>query len=103
MQDFVKKFFDLPVLLLLLLLLYAFASRRAAPSAASVSALPAPSSLPATNKSCRVTAPRLNVRSSPNGEIIRVLKHDDAVTNNGWEGSWIKTDSGYVHGQYVSC
>ena len=102
MQDFVKKFFDLPVLILLLLLLYAFATRRAAPSAtASVSALPAPSSL--MGKSCRVTAPRLNVRSSPNGQIIRTLKHDDAVPNNGWEGSWIKTDSGYVHGQYVSC
>ena len=105
MQGFVKKFFDLPVLLLLLLLLYAFASRRTAPSAtASVSALPAPSSLTvAGSKSCRVTAPKLNVRSSPNGEVIRILKHNDAVTNNGWEGSWIKTDSGYVHGQYVSC
>ena len=102
MEDFVKKFFDLPVLILLLLLLYAFASRRVAPSTANVAATPVHSSL-TVGKACRVTAPRLNVRSSPDGHIIRILKHDDAVTNKGWEGSWIKTEIGYVHGQYVSC
>ena len=103
MEDFVKKFFDLPVLILLLLLLYAFASRRVAPSTANVAATPVHSSLAVAGRACRVTAPRLNVRSSPDGQIIRILKHDDAVTNKGWEGSWIKTEIGYVHGQYVSC
>jgi hypothetical protein len=104
LTNFLKKFLNLPVLVLLFLLIYLLGSRQS-PSASIGRLAASPSlSLPtSSNKSCRVIAPLLNVRSSPNGQIIGKLKQKDALISKGSLGEWVVTTTGYVYSKYLKC
>lgn len=43
----------------------------------------------------------LNVRKSPNGEILKTIKANEQVTIYGVEGDWYMIDNGYVMKQYI--
>ena len=100
--DFQKNASSLLIIILTVLFFYSLSGRKLT-SHAQMSELAAVPTSYSLGKACRVIAPLLNVRSSPNGQVVGTLKFNDSVINNGSEGSWIETNSGYVHSRYVSC
>lgn len=43
----------------------------------------------------------LNVRKTPGGEIVKILKEGDVVKILGEESDWYKIEDGYVKKKYI--
>lgn len=100
-----EKVFNLPVVIIMLLLVYAFAHKEihSARPIGTANLIQSRTALGSVGKACRVKVGKVNVRSTPNGEVVGTLNYADPVVNKGLKGSWVKTDSGYVYGDYLSC
>lgn len=109
MSNTFEKVFNLPVLIILFLLVYTLGTRELSwqklqsKNLSQSNAIQTRKALNSVGKSCRVRVARVNVRSTPNGEVVGTLNYADSVVNKGLNGSWVKTDSGFVYGEYLSC
>jgi hypothetical protein len=109
MSKYFEKIFNLPSVIILFLLLSTLGSRELWGQIVNSKNLSQPNTIQTrkafniVGKSCHVKVQRVNVRSTPNGEVIGTLNYADSVVNKGAKGSWIKIDNGFVYGEHLNC